>query len=256
MTSECFICGDHRPNSLETHHVVPKRYGGSDKPENLVGLCASCHSAIEKLYDDSFYQRLGIEATENESADLGLDVEGTELKPTNTKDRDFHPQSPHVSTENWCLEMTFYQFISYSPDELISGHFPESEHLENQLTEDEEEVISFFKTHGGPLRYWIFPEKPRETPPVAIVLNEIDSEDLPEIASGGQRSIKTDEKLEITSEFQRYHCGYCHSVYTEEEKADLAAHLRVKHRIENPYGTDVQNNPDEYGLLDDNMFSR
>jgi len=56
----CFICGDSRPNSLEKHHLVPKRYGGSDNKENLITICASCHSAIEKLYDDSFYKRLGV----------------------------------------------------------------------------------------------------------------------------------------------------------------------------------------------------
>lgn len=60
--TECFICGDDRPNSIETHHIVPRRYGGSDRDENLVDLCASCHSAIEKLYDDRFYQALGVES--------------------------------------------------------------------------------------------------------------------------------------------------------------------------------------------------
>lgn len=60
MTSKCFICGDERENSLEEHHIVPRRFGGSDRDENLVTLCASCHSAIEKIYDDSFYERLGV----------------------------------------------------------------------------------------------------------------------------------------------------------------------------------------------------
>lgn len=61
MSEICFVCGEDRPNSLEEHHIVPRRYGGSDRKENLVTLCASCHSAIEKLYDDSFYSRLGVE---------------------------------------------------------------------------------------------------------------------------------------------------------------------------------------------------
>lgn len=56
----CFICGDQKPNSIETHHIVPRRYGGSDRDENLVDLCASCHSAIEKLYDERFYETLGV----------------------------------------------------------------------------------------------------------------------------------------------------------------------------------------------------
>lgn len=58
--AKCYICGDNRENSLEKHHIVPRRYGGSDRDSNLVTLCASCHSAIEKIYDDSFYERLGV----------------------------------------------------------------------------------------------------------------------------------------------------------------------------------------------------
>jgi len=62
MTDEdtCFICGESRPNSIEQHHIVPRRFGGSDDSENLVGLCASCHSAVEKLYDRRFYDKLGV----------------------------------------------------------------------------------------------------------------------------------------------------------------------------------------------------
>lgn len=56
----CFICGQRKPNSIETHHIVPRRFGGSDSDENLVDLCASCHSALEKLYDDRFYEELGV----------------------------------------------------------------------------------------------------------------------------------------------------------------------------------------------------
>lgn len=59
--NECFICGDDNEKVLQEHHIVPKRYDGSDRDENLVWLCASCHQAIEKLYDDSFYERLGVE---------------------------------------------------------------------------------------------------------------------------------------------------------------------------------------------------
>jgi hypothetical protein len=70
QTEKCFICGDARENSLETHHLVPKRYGGTDTQENLVDLCASCHAAIEKLYDDGFYERLGV-SKERKSTDLG-----------------------------------------------------------------------------------------------------------------------------------------------------------------------------------------
>lgn len=58
---QCFICGERRENSLEQHHIVPKRFDGTDEDENIVTLCASCHAAIEKLYDRRFYEELGVE---------------------------------------------------------------------------------------------------------------------------------------------------------------------------------------------------
>jgi len=57
----CRICGHVNSNDLETHHVVPRRYGGSNSPSNLVTLCGSCHNALENIYDDRFYARLNIQ---------------------------------------------------------------------------------------------------------------------------------------------------------------------------------------------------
>lgn len=59
-TDSCFICGDDNQNALQTHHIVPRRHGGSDKDENLVRLCANCHQAIERLYNKRFYRKLGV----------------------------------------------------------------------------------------------------------------------------------------------------------------------------------------------------
>lgn len=54
----CYICGEPVGHLLETHHIVPRRYDGSDNAENLVDLCPSCHQAVEKIYDERFYDRL------------------------------------------------------------------------------------------------------------------------------------------------------------------------------------------------------
>ena len=42
---ECQVC--KRKDSLQLHHLIKRRYGGSHKPENLITLCASCHRHIE-----------------------------------------------------------------------------------------------------------------------------------------------------------------------------------------------------------------
>jgi len=59
MSERCFICGDDNPNVLQNHHILPRRHGGGDSAENLVTLCANCHVAVEKIYDDEFYERAG-----------------------------------------------------------------------------------------------------------------------------------------------------------------------------------------------------
>lgn len=40
----CKACGRRHPEvQLEVHHVIPKRYGGTDSADNLITLCHECH---------------------------------------------------------------------------------------------------------------------------------------------------------------------------------------------------------------------
>jgi len=70
MSERCFICGEDNPNVLQTHHILPRRHGGGDSAENLVTLCANCHVAVERIYDDSFYQRIDISKGDASKADV------------------------------------------------------------------------------------------------------------------------------------------------------------------------------------------
>lgn len=54
---DCYFCGSSE--DIETHHIVPRRYNGLDKNENLVDLCRDCHNKIESLYDAEFYGQFG-----------------------------------------------------------------------------------------------------------------------------------------------------------------------------------------------------
>lgn len=221
---ECFICGEHRPNSVETHHIVPRRYGGTDSPENLVDLCSNCHAAIEKLYTDDFYERLGVEEGSSNTS-TGVDISGTTIPPNQTEDRDF-PQYPvHVEREKFGYRITVPQFYLHPAEDLIPDSLPESDVLIDKLEEVDFETIRQRdepKFKGGLIS--VFPEDVRTTPPVEIV-RETDT----------QGYVRTDNNLVLTGWFNRVHCGYCHTVYSQDEQADLAAHLRIKHRVENPY---------------------
>ena len=45
---------------MEEHHILPRRFGGGDHEENLVALCASCHRAVENIYDKQFWTSVGL----------------------------------------------------------------------------------------------------------------------------------------------------------------------------------------------------
>lgn len=64
--SECHFCSERFV--LEDHHIVPRRFGGSDAEENIVTVCPTCHQKLEKMYDKRFYDRLGVD-TETDGSD-------------------------------------------------------------------------------------------------------------------------------------------------------------------------------------------
>lgn len=41
----CQVCGSGL--NLHVHHIIPRKWGGTNETENLITLCASCHNAIE-----------------------------------------------------------------------------------------------------------------------------------------------------------------------------------------------------------------
>lgn len=144
----CFICGEDSQERLQTHHIVPRRYGGSDNPENLVTLCAGCHQAIEHLYDDAFYHRLKIKSSDFPIDDLEFD--GLSVDEKQSPDRRLDPRNAHVT-------MT--------------------------------------QSDGFPI---------------------VESANSPD-------------------EYDEIHCGYCSTKFESHQHAQAARHLRVKHRIDDPY---------------------
>jgi len=53
----CYFCTEER---LEKHHIVPRRFDGSDDAQNIVSVCPTCHSKLERLYNKRFYDALGV----------------------------------------------------------------------------------------------------------------------------------------------------------------------------------------------------
>jgi len=72
---ECKFCED--TENLHTHHIVPRSAGGSDKKENLMTVCASCHSKIENSQGAAL-KRIKKDVREEETKDLENKVERLE----------------------------------------------------------------------------------------------------------------------------------------------------------------------------------
>jgi hypothetical protein len=83
--TNCEICGTSR--NLETHHIVPRRMGGSRRPEieatsNKAVLCHSCHTQITE-------QRWRLERTDQEL--LVTDVATGQVVARRLFNSDFRP---------------------------------------------------------------------------------------------------------------------------------------------------------------------
>lgn len=46
---KCIFCGT--VNSIELHHVIQKRFQGSNDASNLVPICSRCHRTLHFLVD-------------------------------------------------------------------------------------------------------------------------------------------------------------------------------------------------------------
>jgi len=80
----CAFCGCDNENVLERHHRIPSRFGGRDNDENLVTVCANCHSVLERIYNEDFWQRVKSLGTGTYQAEL------SEEAPTeNSVDRSY-----------------------------------------------------------------------------------------------------------------------------------------------------------------------
>jgi hypothetical protein len=51
----CYYC---QAKAVEQHHHIPRCYGGTDDPENLVDVCRSCHRRVH-MNDWAEWGRLG-----------------------------------------------------------------------------------------------------------------------------------------------------------------------------------------------------
>ena len=45
--SRCAFCLEATVGLLDLHHIIPRRGGGSNQPENLIVVCKNCHARIE-----------------------------------------------------------------------------------------------------------------------------------------------------------------------------------------------------------------
>lgn len=122
MDVKCFICGESNGHALQDHHKIPRRYEGSDKDENIVTLCANCHQAVEKIYNDRFWRRLGVYQT----WDLG---------PAQARYKLWAARTLVKQLENWMESRRFYleRHCDYHDIEHADPHEVETKEQAFQL---------------------------------------------------------------------------------------------------------------------------
>lgn len=199
-SSCCYFCGESEPASLERHHLVPDRYGGSDQAENLVVLCGSCHNKVERLYTDEVLAEI---AETLSSADTTDSIDSSRaVEPSQSIDRMIPPQSDHAQIER----LEYFPHIDsrarrFNGDTSVVS-IGESGKLDSNKNESAIPQSSGGSDHS--IKY--------DKQPDYAMRNEVEYPDS-----------------------YRLHCSYCKNVYTQHEHSELARHLRVRHGIENPY---------------------
>lgn len=53
--NECYICGEE--SRLHVHHIIPRVFGGTHHPDNLITLCSHCHMVIEKCSEEDAVEK-------------------------------------------------------------------------------------------------------------------------------------------------------------------------------------------------------
>lgn len=233
-SKQCFICSESNENSLHEHHIVPREYGGSDREGNLTDLCANCHQAIHKLQDSRFFERLR-EHFMSESVVNGMDIDGEKVLPKDSHGRSL-PDNEHVKKRADLVIIGYDAFKNGSYKELLQDwQFFDADSIiervesrENDIREqfshirDRHEKYDLKDDWNG--SYDIEPDNIR-TGAWVIIDTETDN-------TFRSRRLTDQHNDRI---YQQLHCGYCHRVFNGTEEANLAQHLRVRHRVSDPY---------------------
>lgn len=97
---KCFMCGEDNINVLQSHHIVPSVFGGSDDAYNRVVLCANHHQAIHAIYSDAVFKRLGVSKESRDTTDADVDDDSFEAGgDTSTEDE----SEPSIQEMKWNL---------------------------------------------------------------------------------------------------------------------------------------------------------
>jgi len=99
----CAFCSCDNQNVLEKHHRIPARFGGTDRNENLVTVCANCHSVLERTFNRNFWNRvkaLNFDTDENTDGQTKLHQEPREPETdTESIEKNKQPQDPDIELD-------------------------------------------------------------------------------------------------------------------------------------------------------------
>jgi len=249
----CYFCGETNPTALEEHHLVPQRYNGPDLPENLVTLCGACHNKIENLYDDTFYERLGIVAHSDDGLEIADVNTGYTLTASESADREIPYNCPHVQVEEWSYKVAVKSVKLAQRGEYEGEYIKWLEsHAEEILDEYQDRVDESFKLNEKYDEFGSEEWVNRDKPPVIEFEYEHESLDtVPyiHIINPEDNGMERYEPAPVANrdrdgydqyKHYRLHCSYCHTAHTEDQHSDMVRHLKLRHGIDRE---DIFGNP-------------
>lgn len=90
--AECHFCEENQ-TTLDTHRVIPGRFGGKYTDANTVSVCPTCHRKLETMYNDTFYDAIG---AERPNSGTGQECGMRECGSHDTVELTGHHQTAHV----------------------------------------------------------------------------------------------------------------------------------------------------------------
>lgn len=158
---QCQFCGvteeqhkEEMGRSLDIHHVIPRRSGGSDSLENLISVCVECHRTLESTQGDAL-KRMYEKEIEDSPKVSHLEKRKAELMEKNSKlnegidqlEKDIEQLKQQIDNIHDACKALFRSGVKGTVYAVHEGAFTTSDLI--HVGSDEEKAFKHFSESDG-----------------------------------------------------------------------------------------------------------